>query len=175
MVLQKHPHMRLLLQYTLFGQLLLIEFLNLGNHVLNFLVYLQKIGIQDTFFSFYRREFIELWKWVFGVVFFLIANLLHIEVGLAEENQWKFSGITTNNTTDSNRVSHGIDTPPIPKRKATIGANATNMIKSIGSKLVLNTRPLSFGDTMNTVPTFWIIPLVMWAFIPMRLDNGKRR
>ena len=92
MVLQKQPHMRLLLQYTLFGQLLLIEFLNLGNHVLNFLVYLQKIGIQDTFFSFYRREFIELWKWVFGVVFFLIANLLHIEVGLAEENQWKFSG-----------------------------------------------------------------------------------
>ena len=62
MVLQKQPHIRLLLQYTLFGQLLLIEFLNLGNHVLNFLnflVYLQKIGKQDTFFSFYRREFIK--------------------------------------------------------------------------------------------------------------------
>ena len=59
MILQKQPHIRLFLQYTLFGQLLLIEFLNLGNHVLNFLVYLQKIGIQDTFFSFYRREFIE--------------------------------------------------------------------------------------------------------------------
>ena len=38
MVLQKQPHMRLLLQYALFGQLLLIEFLNLGNHVLNFLI-----------------------------------------------------------------------------------------------------------------------------------------
>lgn len=39
MVLQKQPYMRLFLQYTLFDQLLLIEFLNLGNHVLNFLVY----------------------------------------------------------------------------------------------------------------------------------------
>ena len=39
MILQKQPYMRLFLQYTLFGQLLLIEFLNLGNHVLNFLVY----------------------------------------------------------------------------------------------------------------------------------------
>ena len=85
MILQKQPHMRLLLQYALFGQLLLIEFLNLGNHVLNFLIDFQKVGVQDTFFGFYRREFIELWKWVFGVVFFLIANLLHIEVGLAEE------------------------------------------------------------------------------------------
>ena len=57
MVLQKRPHMRLFLQYTLFGQLLLIELLYLGNHVLNFLVYLQKIGVQDTFFGLYRREF----------------------------------------------------------------------------------------------------------------------
>ena len=39
MVLQKQPYMQLFLQYTLFGQLLLVEFLNLGNHVLNFLVY----------------------------------------------------------------------------------------------------------------------------------------
>lgn len=85
MVLQKQPHMRLLLQYALFGQLLLIEFLNLGNHVLNFLVYLQKIGVQDTFFSFYRRKFIELGKWVFGVILFLLAYFFHIEVGLAEE------------------------------------------------------------------------------------------
>ena len=38
-----------------------------------------------------------------------------------------------------------------------------------------NTRSLSFSDTMNTVPTFWIMPLVMWTFIPMRLVNGKRR
>ena len=35
------------------------------------------------------------------------------------------SGITTNSPTDNNRVSHGIDTPPTPNRKATIGANAT--------------------------------------------------
>lgn len=36
MILQKQPHMRLLLQYTLFEKLLLIEFLNLGNHVLKY-------------------------------------------------------------------------------------------------------------------------------------------
>ena len=68
MVLQKQPYMRLFLQYTLFGQLLLIELLYLGNHVLNFLIDFQKVGVQDTFFGFYRREFIEFWKWVFGVV-----------------------------------------------------------------------------------------------------------
>ena len=39
-------------------------------------------------------------------------------------------GMTTNNTTESNNVSHGIVTPPIPNKKATIGAKATNMIKS---------------------------------------------
>lgn len=47
----KQPHIRLLLQYTLFGQLLLIEFLNLGNHVLNFLVYLQKLAYKIRSFA----------------------------------------------------------------------------------------------------------------------------
>jgi len=40
------------------------------------------------------------------------------------------SGITTNKPTDNIKVSHGIDTPPTPSKKATIGANAINMIKS---------------------------------------------
>ena len=42
-------------------------------------------------------------------------------------------GITTNNTTDRNKVSHGIATPPTPSNNATIGTNATRIIKSFNA------------------------------------------
>lgn len=57
MALQKQPHVRLFLQYTLFGQLLLVEFLNFESHFLDLLIYFQKVSVQDTFFGFCRREF----------------------------------------------------------------------------------------------------------------------
>ena len=44
---------------------------------------------------------------------------------LSKENNY-----LTNQPTDNIKVSHGIDTPPTPSKKATIGANAINMIKS---------------------------------------------
>ena len=68
------------LQYILLEQLLLIEFLNLRNHILDLLNYFQKGGVQDTFFGFYRREFIEFGKWVFGLVFFFVAKNLKIVI-----------------------------------------------------------------------------------------------
>ena len=40
------------------------------------------------------------------------------------------SGITTNSKTESSKVAHGIATPPTPSNNATIGAKATNIIKS---------------------------------------------
>ena len=40
-------------------------------------------------------------------------------------------GITTNNTTDNINVVQGMETPPIPSKKATIGVKATRMIKSL--------------------------------------------
>ena len=45
MVLQKQPHIRLLLQYTLFGQLLLIEFLYLLNHIFYILIDLKEVSV----------------------------------------------------------------------------------------------------------------------------------
>ena len=77
MALQKQPYIRLFLQYILLEQLLLIEFLNPRNHILDFLIYFQKVGVQDTFFGFYRREF---GKWVFGVVFFFVAKNMKIVI-----------------------------------------------------------------------------------------------
>lgn len=66
--------------YFCSAMLLLIEFLNLRNHILDLLIYFQKVGVQDTFFGFYRREFIEFGKWVFGIVFFFVAKNLKIVV-----------------------------------------------------------------------------------------------
>ncbi len=80
MTLQKQPYIRPFLQYILLEQLLLIEFLNLRNHILDLLIYFQKGGVQDTFFGFYRREFIELGKWVFGVVFLFVAKNMKIVI-----------------------------------------------------------------------------------------------
>ena len=80
MALQKQPYIRLFLQYILLEQLLLIEFLNPRNHILDFLIYFQKVGVQDTFSGFYRREFIEFGKWVFGVVFFFVAKNMKIVI-----------------------------------------------------------------------------------------------
>ena len=80
MALQKQPYIRPFLQYILLEQLLLVEFLNLRNHILDLLIYFQKIVVQDTLFGFYRREFIEFGKWVFGVVFFFVAKNLEIVI-----------------------------------------------------------------------------------------------
>lgn len=87
MALQKQPYIRPFLQYILLEQLLLIEFLSLRNHILDLLIYFQKGGVQDTFFGFYRRGFIEFGKWIFDVVFFFVAknlkNVIYWQEGMS--------------------------------------------------------------------------------------------
>jgi|GEM_PF-4040890 len=83
--------------YFCSAMLLLLEFLNLRNRILDLLIYFQKVGVQDTFFGFYRREFIEFGKWVFDIVFFFVAKNLKIVVywQKAMRLRWRAHTIST--------------------------------------------------------------------------------
>ncbi len=80
--------MRLFLQCITFELSHLIELMYLGNNVFALLICFQKFGIQDTFSGFTRRKVVILGGWIIGIILFLLAVFLYVEVGLTKRIYW---------------------------------------------------------------------------------------